>query len=296
MKQALVIERHERFSMIDTKYENLLDKVADEGSYRPDRTGVGASALPGQSLDYYMVNGLPVVTTKRVHLKSVIGELLWFLSGSQDKNVLRDEYGVTIWDEWDAPNPGFPGDLGPVYGSQWRHGRWTDVDGNVREIDQIMNVIDGINTDPFGRRHIVNSWNVGQIKDMALPPCHMMFQFFVHSNRIGAPTGLSLTLYQRSADMFLGVPFNITSYAILLAMVAQEVGLQPKHLYMHFGDAHVYENHRVAVATQLERVPQAFHFPSLVLEEVNSIFDHTPDTIHINGYEHHPAISAEVAI
>lgn len=181
----------------DNSYEYLMGKILETGSYRSDRTGVGTLSTFGESLEYNMRNGFPLITTKNVHFKSVVGELLWFLSGSTDKLELREKYGVTIWDEWDSPSPMFNGDLGPIYSEQWRGAQWADYDGDTVFIDQISNVIESIKTDPFGRRHIVNSWNVGQIEDMALPPCHMMFQFWVNSNADGQPTGLSLQMYQR---------------------------------------------------------------------------------------------------
>lgn len=275
---------------VDTSYESLLDEVFASGQYRPDRTGTGAYSTFGKSLRFNMNNGLPVVTTKRVHLKSIIGELLWFLSGSTNALELEEEYGVTIWREWmDAD-----GELGPVYGQQWVNwGGKTSPDGVG--IDQISNVIKSLKTDPFGRRHIVSAWNPADIPDMALPPCHMMFQFFVSSDADGKPAGLSLSLYQRSADMFLGVPYNITSYAILLAMVAQEVGMEPQELLMTFGDAHIYSNHFDAVEEQMQMTDRAMLFPALQLDPVESIFDHDPSTIHVTDYKHGPTISAPVS-
>lgn len=284
----------------DTSYEYLMEKILETGSYRSDRTGVGTMSTFGESLEYNMRNGFPLITTKNVHFKSVVGELLWFLSGSTDKNELEEEYGVTIWREWGAPAPRFNGDLGPIYSEQWRNGLWAKVPADrfspagVRSVDQIKNVVEGIKSNPFGRRHIVNAWNVGQIDDMALPPCHMMFQFWVNSNADGQPSGLSLQMYQRSADMFLGVPFNIASYALLLEMVAAQVGLPAERLHIAFGDAHIYRNHVEQVELQVRRAARPF--PTLALEESASIFDYTPEMIKLEGYDPHPRISAEVAV
>ena len=274
------------------KYERLMSRVLVTGDPRMDRTGVGTRSVFGPSLRYSLQDGLPAVLTKRVHMKSVIGELMWFLSGSTDVGELRDKYGVTIWDEWALED----GTIGPGYGEQWRKAVWSNDVGKIYRIDQIKALIDGLKEDPFGRRHIVNAWNVGQLSDMALPPCHMMFQCYVHSNQDGEPTGLSLQLYQRSADMFLGVPFNITSYGILLAMLAQETGLPPRNLVISFGDAHIYTNHLAQVEEQLDRPRAGLHLPGLDLDPVASIFDHTPDTIHVTNYHPHGPITAPVAV
>lgn len=276
------------------QYERLLARVLEEGQYRSDRTGTGAYSAFGESLAYDLTEGFPLITTKKVHMKSIVGELLWFLSGNTDKHELREKYGVTIWDEWTAPDPRFDGDLGPIYGAQWRNTAWANRDGSVVTIDQMADVIESIKRDPFSRRHIVSAWNPGQIHEMALPPCHMMFQFFVGSDSDGRPVNLSLHLYQRSADLFLGVPFNIASYALLLEMVAQEVGLEAKHLKLTFGDAHIYRNHVAQVKEQISRPP--YQFPKLLLDPVESVFDHTPGTIHVVDYVHHPKIVADVAV
>lgn len=273
----------------DTSYEYLLEKLYSDGEYRPDRTGTGANSLFGESLSYNMANGFPLITTKRVHFKSVVGELLWFLSGSTNALELEEEYGVTIWREWMDKD----GELGPVYGAQWRNfGGYTLPDG--AGIDQITNVIKGIKEDPFGRRHIVSAWNPNDLQYMALPPCHMMFQFWVGSDADGKPKDISLHLYQRSADMFLGVPFNIASYALLLEMVAQQVDLPTRDVKLTFGDAHLYRNHHDVAAIQMERQP--FTFPTLTLDPVGSIFDHTPETIHLTDYTHHGVLRGEVAV
>jgi len=279
---------------VDDSYEHLLERITESGNPRLDRTGVGTRSAFGQSLTFNLRNGFPLVTTKNVHFKSVVGELLWFLSGSTDKNELREKYGVTIWDEWNAPNPQFDGDLGPIYSEQWRGARWLNAAGDPVFIDQISRVIDSLKNDPFGRRHIVNAWNVGQLDDMALPPCHMMFQFWVEADDRGNPVSLSLQMYQRSADMFLGVPFNIASYALMLEMVAAQVGLHPEMVRIVFGDAHVYSNHIEAVETQLQRQPKLF--PTISLDRAESIFDYTPEMIHLHGYAPHPRISAPVAV
>lgn len=442
----------------DNSYEYLMGKILETGSYRSDRTGVGTMSTFGESLEYNMRNGFPLITTKNVHFKSVVGELLFFLSGETNQNALVDS-GVSIWKEWGDDN----GNLGPIYSHQWRNfggehksriqpqrkrsanssgyiagadevtdklfstwrgilarcynkgadnysyyggrgvsvaDRWQDFDsfasdvkciegwdekasnwneyqldkdtigdgftyspdtciwlsrsdnaraklttiykvehrdGEVAEfknpvafykqhgisqgnfssmlrgdrasaggwslvskrnpgdgVDQIANVIKSLKTDPFGRRHIVSAWNPAELQYMALPPCHMTFQFWVNSNADGQPTGLSLQLYQRSADMFLGVPFNIASYALLLEMVAVEVGLPAERLRLTFGDGHIYRNHIEQVKLQISRDPRPF--PTLTLEESTSIFDYTPEMIKLEGYNPHESIKAPVAV
>ncbi len=234
----------------DTQYEDLLRRVMAEGTPKPDRTGTGTRSLFGQQLRFDLDRGFPLVTTKRVHFRSVAYELLWFLRGDSNVTWLRD-HGVTIWDEWAGPD----GDLGPVYGVQWRS--WPTPDG--AHIDQISQVLDLLRTDPSSRRMVVSAWNVGEIPQMALPPCHAMFQFYVADGR------LSCHLYQRSADLFLGVPFNIASYALLTAMVAQQVDLQVGELVWTGGDCHIYDNHVDQVREQLSRAP--FPFPALRLHK-----------------------------
>lgn len=265
--------------MSDTQYEDLLRLVLDSGTAKADRTGTGTRSVFGHQLRYDLSRGFPLVTTKKVHLKSIVYELLWFLRGDSNVGWLR-EHGVTIWDEWADAN----GDLGPVYGVQWR--TWPTPDG--RHIDQIAEVLDTLRRDPDSRRMIVSAWNVGELANMALAPCHAFFQFHVADGR------LSCQLYQRSADLFLGVPFNIASYALLTHMVAQQVDLEPGDFIWTGGDCHIYDNHVEQVTEQLSRTP--FEFPTLRLRRADSLFDHTYADVEVVGYRHHPAIKAPVAI
>jgi thymidylate synthase len=263
----------------DTQYEDLLRRVLAEGTPKSDRTGTGTHSLFAQQLRYDLRRGFPLVTTKRVHFRSVAFELLWFLRGDRNVGWLR-EHGVTIWDEWAAPD----GDLGPVYGVQWR--AWPTPDGS--HVDQISQVLDTLRSDPDSRRMVVSAWNVGEIPQMALAPCHAMFQFYVAGGR------LSCHLYQRSADLFLGVPFNIASYALLTHLVAQQVGLDVGDFVWTGGDCHVYDNHVDQVREQLSR--HAYPFPELVLHKADSLFDYAYDDFDVVGYQHHPAIKAPVAV
>jgi thymidylate synthase len=264
---------------VDTQYEDLLRHVLERGASRPDRTGTGSSSVFGHQMRYDLSAGFPLITTKKVHLRSIAYELLWFLRGDSNVRWLQ-EHGVTIWDEWARPD----GDLGPVYGVQWRS--WPTPAGE--HIDQISNVLDALRTDPTSRRLIVSAWNVGEIAKMALPPCHLLFQFYVADGR------LSCQLYQRSADLFLGVPFNIASYALLTHMVAQQVGLQPGDFVWTGGDCHIYDNHVDQVREQLSR--EAYPFPRLQLRKAPSLFDYDFDDIEVVGYQHHPALRAPVAV
>ncbi|MFI1584923.1 thymidylate synthase [Embleya sp. NPDC020630] len=265
--------------MSDTQYEDLLRLVLDSGTAKADRTGTGTRSVFGHQLRYDLSRGFPLVTTKKVHLKSIVYELLWFLRGDSNVGWLR-EHGVTIWDEWADAN----GDLGPVYGVQWR--TWPTPDG--RHIDQIAEVLDTLRRDPDSRRMIVSAWNVGELANMALAPCHAFFQFHVADGR------LSCQLYQRSADLFLGVPFNIASYALLTHMVAQQVDLEPGDFIWTGGDCHIYDNHVEQVTEQLSRTP--FEFPTLRLRRAESLFDYTYADVEVVDYRHHPAIKAPVAI
>jgi len=263
------------------QYLDLLQDVLDNGSPRMDRTGTGTTSVFGRQVRYDLADGFPLVTTKKVHLKSVIHELLWFLAGDSNVRYLK-ENGVRIWDEWADPETG---DLGPVYGVQWRS--WSAPDGET--IDQVARVVDQICTNPHSRRHIVSAWNVAAIPDMALPPCHTMFQFFVDGDR------LSLQLYQRSADLFLGVPFNIASYSLLLMMVAQVTGYEPGEFIHTLGDTHVYSNHMEQVTEQLSR--QTRPLPQMVLDpDVADLFAFTYDDFTLMGYDPHPAIRGLVAV
>jgi thymidylate synthase len=262
------------------QYHHLLRHVLDNGTRRNDRTGTGTLSVFGYQSRYDLSRGFPLVTTKKIHLKSVIYELLWFLSGSTNVGFLR-EHGVTIWDEWaDAA-----GELGPVYGYQWRS--WPAPDG--RSIDQIAGLIDQIQKNPDSRRLIVSAWNVADVDRMALPPCHTLFQFYVADRR------LSCQLYQRSADVFLGVPFNIASYALLTLMVARVTGYEPGEFIHTFGDAHLYLNHLEQARLQLARDPRPL--PTLRLNgEPQSIFDFRYEDIELAGYDPHPAIRAPIAV
>ncbi|ORI28276.1 thymidylate synthase [Rhodococcus sp. 1168] len=264
---------------VPTPYEDLLRHVLDSGTAKSDRTGTGTTSIFGHQMRFDLSEGFPLITTKRVHLKSIVYELLWFLRGESNVEWLR-EHGVSIWDEWAAPD----GELGPVYGVQWRS--WPTPSGE--HIDQISQVMDTLRTNPDSRRMIVSAWNVGEIAQMALPPCHAFFQFYVADGK------LSCQLYQRSADLFLGVPFNIASYALLAHMVAAQVGLEVGDFVWTGGDCHIYDNHRDQVAEQLTREPYAY--PKLKLAQRDSIFDYTFEDVEVVGYEHHPAIKAPVAV
>ena len=261
-------------------YLDLLQRVMNEGVDRPDRTGVGTRAVFGHQMRFNLAQGFPLLTTKKLHLRSIIIELLWFLRGDTNVKWLQDNK-VSIWDEWADEN----GDLGPVYGYQWRS--WPTPDG--AHIDQIGAVISAIRTNPDSRRHLVSAWNVADIDAMALPPCHTMFQFYVAQGR------LSCQLYQRSADIFLGVPFNIASYALLTHMMAQATGLEAGDFVHSFGDAHLYLNHLEQARLQLTREPRPL--PRLRLSPaVRSLFDFRSEDIVIEGYDPHPAIRAPVAV
>ncbi|MGH8563919.1 MAG: thymidylate synthase [Gammaproteobacteria bacterium] len=261
-------------------YLRLLRRVLTEGVEKRDRTGTGTLSLFGCQIRFDLGIGFPVVTTKRLHIKSVIHELLWFLRGDTNVRSLH-EHGVTIWDEWADAN----GDLGPVYGAQWR--AWRAADGQT--IDQMSRVVDALKADPDSRRLIVSAWNVGEIERMALPPCHCLFQFYVAGGR------LSCQVYQRSADVFLGVPFNIASYALLTMMLAQVTGHVPGDLIHTLGDVHLYLNHLDQARTQLARSPYAL--PRMRLNpEVQSLFGFTAGDFTLEDYRHHPPIAAPIAV
>ncbi|WME22522.1 thymidylate synthase [Brachybacterium sp. GU-2] len=265
---------------IPTPYEDLLREVLETGHAKGDRTGTGTRSLFGKQIRYDLSQGFPLVTTKRVHTRSIIVELLWFLRGDTNIGYLH-EHDVTIWDEWADEN----GDLGPIYGAQWRS--WPTPDGGV--IDQITEVVEQIRTNPDSRRLIVSAWNPADIPAMALAPCHALFQFEVHDGK------LSCQLYQRSADLFLGVPFNIASYALLTHMVAQQTGLEVGDFVWTGGDCHIYDNHVEQVERQLSREP--FPYPELRLNRrPDSILEYEPEDIEIVGYQHHPGIKAPVAV
>ncbi len=261
-------------------YLDLLQRVLDDGVDKPDRTGTGTRSLFGQQIRFDLEEGFPLLTTKKLHLRSILHELLWFLRGDTNVAYLH-ENKVTIWDEWADEN----GDLGPIYGYQWRS--WPTPHGG--HIDQISRLIEGLRRDPDSRRHLVCAWNVGMLDEMALPPCHCLFQFYVAGGR------LSLQLYQRSADIFLGVPFNIASYATLLLMVAQVTGLEPGEFIHTFGDVHLYSNHFEQAATQLQRSPRPL--PTMRLNpERTDLFAFVYEDFRLENYDPHPHIPAPVAV
>ena len=261
-------------------YLDLLRHVLDDGVEKSDRTGTGTLSVFGHQMRFDLRAGFPLLTTKKLHVRSIVHELLWFLSGSTNVAYLR-EHGVTIWDEWADEQ----GELGPVYGFQWRS--WPAHDGGT--IDQIARVVESIRSQPDSRRHLVSAWNPSDLERMALPPCHALFQFYV------ARGALSCQLYQRSADVFLGVPFNIASYALLTLMVAQVTGLVPGEFVHTFGDAHLYSNHMTQVDTQLARQP--YPLPRLRLNaRVASVFDFRFEDFELIGYQCHPGIKAPIAV
>ena len=262
------------------QYLDLLDRILKEGVKKEDRTGTGTISVVGHQMRFNMEEGFPLLTTKKLHLKSIIHELLWFLNGDTNVKYLQDN-GVRIWNEWADEN----GDLGHIYGYQWRS--WPDYEGG--HIDQISEVVNTLKTNPDSRRIIVNAWNVGDIKNMNLPPCHAFFQFYVADGK------LSLQLYQRSADTFLGVPFNIASYALLLKMMAQVCGLKEGDFVHTLGDAHIYVNHLEQVREQLSRDPR--HLPTMKINpDVKSIFDFKYEDFELSDYDPHPHIKGVVAV
>lgn len=262
------------------EYLSLLGHIMESGVLKSDRTGTGTKSVFGYQMRFDLQKGFPLLTTKKVHLKSIIYELLWFIKGDTNIKYLND-HGVTIWDEWADED----GNLGPVYGSQWRS--WKGADGKVT--DQLSSLIEGIKKNPDSRRHIISAWNPAEVDKMALPPCHAMFQFYVANGR------LSCQLYQRSADVFLGVPFNIASYALLTMMVAQVCGLNPGEFIHTFGDAHIYTNHFDQVALQLSRDTR--QLPVMKLNPaIESIFDFKFEDFILEGYDPHPGIKAPIAV
>ncbi|MFD6161718.1 thymidylate synthase [Nocardia sp. NPDC060256] len=263
----------------DTQYEDLLRLVLESGTKKSDRTGTGTRSIFGHQLRYDLSAGFPLITTKKVHLKSIVYELLWFLRGDSNVRWLQ-EHGVSIWDEW----AGADGELGPVYGVQWRS--WPTPDG--MHIDQISEVLHTLRTNPDSRRMLVSAWNVSELDKMALAPCHAFFQFYVADGK------LSCQLYQRSADLFLGVPFNIASYALLTQMVAQQTELELGDFIWTGGDCHIYDNHLEQVREQLTRDP--LPFPTLRLRPATTLFDYVYEDVEVVDYQHHPAIKAPVAV
>lgn len=262
------------------QYQDLLRTILEQGSFKSDRTGTGTYSIFGYQMRFDLSKGFPLLTTKKLHLRSIIYELLWFLQGDTNIKYLKDN-GVSIWDEWADPN----GDLGPIYGHQWRS--WGTPDGG--KVDQISQLIEQIKSNPDSRRLMVCAWNVGEIDKMALPPCHVLFQFYVNNGEI------SLQLYQRSADVFLGVPFNIASYTLLLMMVAQVCGLKPKEFVHTLGDAHIYSNHVEQAKLQLTREPRPLPVMN-INPEVKDIFGFHYEDFHLENYDPHPHIKADVAV
>lgn len=280
--------------MIDTQYEDLLEYVLENGEEKPDRTGTGTYSIFGAQLRYDLQKGFPLITTKRVHFPSVVGELLWFISGSTNTNDLRDKYGVTIWDEWGTEF----GNLGPMYGAQWRdwggHDVWDDPSDTLKYnkgVDQIAEVIKSIRNDPHSRRHIVSAWNVADLPHMALAPCHTMFQFYVSADG----KRLSCHLFQRSADIFLGVPFNIASYALLTHIIAAQCGLEVGEFLWSATDVHLYKNHEHQAVEQLDRnimpLPKLWKLP--VRLELDK---YLPENFGVDNYNPHASIPAPVAV
>lgn len=262
------------------QYHDLLKTILAEGSVKKDRTGVGTKSIFGYQMRFNLEEGFPLLTTKKLHLRSIIHELLWFINGETNVKYLNDNK-VTIWDEWADEN----GDLGPIYGYQWR--QWHNLDGTTT--DQLMEVVESIKKNPDSRRHIVSAWNVSDINKMKLPPCHVLFQFYVADGK------LSCQLYQRSADVFLGVPFNIASYALLTMMMAQVTGLKLGTFVHTIGDAHIYMNHMEQVNLQLSRAPM--DLPRMILNpDVKSIVDFRYEDFSLEGYNSYPSIKADIAI
>ena len=264
---------------IPTPYEDLLAEILDHGAHRGDRTGTGTTSLFGRQIRYNLADFFPLLTTKKVHVKSVVGELLWFLRGDSNVEWLQDN-GIRIWNEWADED----GELGPVYGVQWRS--WPTPDG--QHIDQISQSLEMLRSNPDSRRNIVSAWNVGEISNMALPPCHLLFQFYVAEGK------LSCQLYQRSADMFLGVPFNIASYSLLTHMFAQQAGLEVGEFIWTGGDCHIYDNHQEQVRLQLSR--KARPYPQLELNKAADLFSYDFSDVNFIGYDPHPVIKGKVAV
>ncbi len=263
----------------ERQYLDLLADILANRVQRGDRTGVGTLGVFGRQMRFDLARGFPLITTKKLHRKSIILELLWFLRGETNVRWLQ-ERGVSIWDEWADPT----GDLGPVYGKQWRS--WAAPDGRV--IDQIANVVEGLKTNPYSRRHIVSAWNPADVEDMALPPCHCLFQFFVADGK------LSCQLYQRSADVFLGLPFNIASYALLTLMMAKVAGYAPGEFILTLGDAHLYLNHLDQARLQLTREPMAL--PVMKIADKTDLFAFEYEDFALEGYKAHPSIAAPIAV
>jgi thymidylate synthase len=264
---------------INTAYEDLLRHVLENGTHKSDRTGTGTRSVFGHQMRFDLSESFPLITTKKIHVRSVVGELIWFLNGDTNVKWLQ-EHNIRIWNEWADEN----GELGRVYGAQWRS--WQKPNGET--VDQISDALELIKHNPDSRRIIVNAWNPGELDQVNLPWCHALFQFYVADGK------LSCQLYQRSADLFLGVPFNIASYALLTTMMAQQAGLEPGEFVWTGGDCHIYDNHVEQVREQLSREP--YPFPQLVLKKADSIFDYKIEDVEFENYQHHPTIKAPVAV
>ena len=284
----------DKLNEADHIYHSLLEQILSEGVWKENRTGTKTLSIFGPQIVFKNVEeNFPLLTTKKVHLKSVIGELLWFLSGSTNKNELRDKYGVTIWDEWNAPNPKFNGDMGPIYGSQWvnweyfiQHPNYDDL-FEIRRINQLQNIIDTLKKHPDDRRMIVSAWNVSQLSEMALPPCHWSYQFYSVLYPGDSKRTLHIIENQRSIDTFLGLPFNIASYAVLLLMMAKEVNMKAGNLIMNLGDTHIYENHLEYVFKQLERESKR-NEPNMNLINNKDFWNYEPADFVLENYDAWP--------
>ena len=307
-KNPIVIEDPyfiDNLNSTDRTYHNLLYKILKEGIRKDNRTGVKTLSIFGPQIEFKNVGEkFPLLTTKKIHTRSVIGELLWFLSGSTNKHELVEKYGTHIWDEWDAPNPKFDGDMGPIYGNQWVN--WTyykpvynketgEWGSSKKSINQLQNIIDTLKTNPDDRRMIVSAWNPSQLQEMALPPCHWSFQFETRKYPKDDKRTLNLLWNQRSVDVGLGLPFNISSYAILLSMVAQQVDMIPGNLIGNLGDTHIYENHIEQLSEQLSRESTRKE-PLLIIEKQKDLWNYKPEHFSIQNYNPHPSIKMPVAI
>jgi len=275
------------FNETDKEYHLLLEKILREGVWKQNRTGIKTISIFGPQVIFKNIGEkFPLLTTKKIFTKSVIGELLWFLSGSTDKKVLQEKYHTTIWDEWNSPNPKFPGDMGPIYGSQWINWQYYD-DGEIKFINQLENIINTLKKNPDDRRMIVTAWAPHAIPEMALPPCHWSYQFYSVLYPGDNKRTLHIIENQRSVDVFLGLPFNIASYALLLMMIAQEVDMKPGNLIMNLGDTHIYENHLEYVYKQLERISKN-NEPIMELNKNKGFWDFEIDDFNLKNYDAHP--------
>jgi thymidylate synthase len=282
---------------VDLEYHRLIEKILEEGLWKQNRTGVKTLSIFGPQVEFKNVGQkFPLLTQKKIHIRSVIGELLWFLSGSTNKHELKEKYGTSIWDEWDAPNPKFDGDMGPIYGNQWVN--WKYFDNEKQEfssINQLQNIIDTLKSNPDDRRMIVSAWAPHDIHKMALPPCHWSYQFYTNQHPGEEKRRLHLLWNQRSVDTGLGLPFNIASYALLLMMIAQQVDMMPGNIIGNLGDTHIYKNHLEQLLIQLSRESKGSS-PIMTIEKQKDLWSYKPEHFHIENYDHHPAIKMPVAV